>query len=114
MAGNKPRGFSALADLHIEKGDRPLFLRPNTFAHWDGTAFDITLYETRIARVHADGSVTVWSGGHHTSTTKNRINDFLLPIRHELVQINHNWHVRDLKTYRLYDFVDGMTIEKRN
>lgn len=114
MAGQKPIAFDALADLHVEKGDRPIFLRPNTFAHWDGEAFDVTLYETRIARLHNDDSVTVWSGGHHSATTKNRINDVLLPIGWELVQMNHNWHVRNKTTYRLRDFVEGMTMDKVN
>ena len=121
MAGQKPRSYDELATMHSDavafdgKEDiAPMYLRPNTFAHFidsDVPAFDVTFYEARIARLYND-SVTIWSGGVRTATTKNRINDFLLPIKHELVQINHNWYVRDMTTYRTRDFVDGMNIEK--
>jgi hypothetical protein len=123
MAGQKPRDFDAIMDLHFEQVAEgsahaaPIFLRPNTFAHVVDTddigAYDIYLYDARIARVFATDVVQVFNT-QRSKTTRNRLNDLLNPLGWEVVQINHNWHLRDKTTYRLCDFTNGMMIEKRN
>ena len=65
----------------------------NTYAYilLDGSVA-IELHGTKVVTIHADDSVTLNSGGYHTSTTKKRINQYS-PVR--VYQKNYEWFLSD-------------------
>jgi hypothetical protein len=48
----------------------------------------VRLHNTYIVQFHSDGRVTLHTGGWHTVTTKDRINEF---ITGRVYQRNHEW-----------------------
>lgn len=81
----------------------------NTKIVQDGTSYSIILHNTRIVTYHADGSVTLNSGGYQTVTTKSRMNE-VLPQFVRVVQIKEKWWVQDARDKSKVAFFDGMTI----
>ena len=65
----------------------------NTYAYieYDGSVA-IELHGTKVVTIHPDDSVTLNSGGYHTSTTKKRINQYS-PVR--VYQKNYEWFLSD-------------------
>jgi hypothetical protein len=65
----------------------------NTYAYilLDGSVA-IELHGTKVVTIHPDDSVTLNSGGYHTSTTKKRINQYS-PVR--VYQKNYEWFLSD-------------------
>lgn len=62
----------------------------------------------RFSRQHA-GRVTLYSGGYHTSTTKQRINQLLPPGWH-LEQSRFEWYLRNRRTGQRFDFEEGIAV----
>lgn len=75
----------------------------NTYAYilLDGSVA-IELHGTKVVTIHTDDSVTLNSGGYHTSTTKKRINQYS-PMR--VYQKNYEWFLGDGTP-----FEDGMIV----
>ncbi len=63
----------------------------NTYAYieYDGSV-SIELHGTKVVVIHPDDSVTLNSGGYHTSTTKKRINQYS-PMK--VYQKNYTWYL---------------------
>jgi hypothetical protein len=65
----------------------------NTYAEiLDDGSVGILLHSTHVVKIHPDDSVTLNSGGYHTSTTKKRINQYS-PVR--VYQKNYEWFLGD-------------------
>lgn len=72
---------------------------------------------TDVVIRHTDGTFTLNTGGHHSSTTKERINDYS-PVR--IYQKNYEWYMPRRAEDGSYDwkatpipFVDGMRVNER-
>lgn len=87
-------------------------LAHNTRLVEDGEDVAVVLHNTRIVTFHADGSVTLNSGGYHTSTTKARINSLIGP-RLSVKQVAHDWFVIDARDGSKVPFKDGMRVNVR-
>ena len=77
----------------------------NTYAEIlvDGSV-GIMLHGTCVVRIHHDNSVTLNTGGWHTSTTKDRINKYS-PVR--VYQCKGEWYLNNDDNT---SYVDGMTV----
>lgn len=75
--------------------------------------FEVVLYDDVVARLSADG-VRVWAP-KFTNTTKNRINDVLIPLGWKVRQIGGAWKVCPYHTWQSRtskDFVSGMMFDR--
>lgn len=80
---------------------------------WDDTGgISFVLYATPIVTYYPDGEIELNSGGHHTVTTKARMNA-LLPPRFRIEQSKYEWWVRDTLTNKKIPFEDGMRVINR-
>ena len=70
-------------------------VRNNTISksYPDGT-FDIFLHNNLIATLYFNGSVKVYSGGHRTATTKQRLNLLLKHLDSFVFQSRGEWFIR--------------------
>ena len=66
----------------------------------------IDLHGTTVVCIHPDNSATLNSGGWHTSTTKDRINQYS-PVR--VYQRKGEWYLDDGTPYE-----DGVTVADMN
>ena len=88
--------------------------RPNTFLFRSEAGPDVTLYlyRTPIVSFHPTGNVTLRSGGHTTTLTKERINRVLEPLGYRLFARNRIWHISTPRGHtRIFD--ENMTIRPR-
>lgn len=102
MAGQNPITYDDLLQIVAEGHDPslPINLRQNTFAEYDEETqrFDVFLYGTRLAILHADGSVEVNLHDWDSNTTVNRVNDLLIPLGSKMVRrLNGKLFVQDSK-----------------
>lgn len=86
-------------------------LANNTYAERRGDGeIAIRLHATDILTFHADGSVGVDTGGWHTRTTKDRLNEYL-PNGYRIVQDRSQWYWVDGGNWAgKFHFSDGDTI----
>ena len=79
----------------------------NTYAEIlpDGSV-GIMLHSTYVVKIHPDNSATLNSGGWHTSTTKDRINQYS-PVR--VYQRKGEWYLDNGTPYE-----DGMVVADMN
>jgi hypothetical protein len=77
----------------------------NTYAYilLDGSVA-IELHGTKVVVIHPDDSVTLNSGGYHTSTTKKRINQYS-PVK--VYQKNYEWFLSDGTPFEDHMIVTG-------
>jgi hypothetical protein len=81
--------YKEAADYLGKKVSRPL--ENNTrIERRDESTIAVKLHDTDIVKYHADGSITVTSGGWHTLTTKDRINKYA-GLR--IWQANSVWYI---------------------
>lgn len=78
----------------------------------DSVIFDVVLYGELIARLYSDGGVRVWDAGKQTNTTKNRLNDVLVPIGWKLRSVNGNWKVFPCTGGTSRDFRSTMILDR--
>lgn len=60
------------------------------YTNADGMRY-IRYHRTDVVEMFPDGSVSLNSGGYHTSTTKNRMNEYL-PHGYYVRQENYEWY----------------------
>lgn len=88
--------------------DGPISLGANTTIRRDENGcIVIRLYATDIITYHPDNTIVLNSGGHHTSTTKNRINAFLSPYATVYAK-RHKWYIHSGSGD--FPFEDGATL----
>lgn len=77
----------------------------------DSPAMVVRLHDTIIVTCHGDGRIRLQAGGHYTSTTKARINEFLdlAQTGWKVVQVKGAWSLVNGEVEA--DFEDGITIE---
>lgn len=70
----------------------------------------VRLWNTDIVKWSSSGIVELNTGGHHTSTTKRRMNDvsYLVGLGYQVYQENYQWYV--LFEGIKYPFVDHMRL----
>lgn len=111
MASNRPVTFEDLVHAQADRNAEEFELRPHTLVYRAETMdhFAVFLYGSRIAEVHAD-AVRVFRP-QPTATTKNRVNDFLLPLGWKVAVRNGKWHVQTtVPPYRSMEFHNGMIL----
>lgn len=87
----------------------------NTYLERDtvGTDIYVRLHSTRIIAFHDDGTVTYKTGGWHTYTTKDRLNNYG-PHNVSVYQDHYDWFIRTRHDGQVYPFIDGMRINPYN
>jgi len=84
----------------------------NTYAEiLDDGSIGIKLHHTYVVKIHADDSATLNTGGWHTRTTKDRINEYA-PCGVCVVQRKHEWYVqkRIQGFTNIVPYQEGMTV----
>jgi hypothetical protein len=81
----------------------------------DTDAILVHLHGNLIAKVTVD-SVTLYSAGWRTVTTKSRLNAILsgLGINSYIYQSQYQWYVRNITKGVIDTFYDGYTIERKH
>lgn len=81
----------------------------------DADAVLVWLHGNKIAKVTRD-SVTLYSAGWYTNTTKSRLNAILrgLGLQYYIYQSNYRWYVRNITTGFVDTFYDGYPIERNH
>jgi hypothetical protein len=81
----------------------------NTYAEilHDGSV-GIMLHSTYVVKIHEDNTYTLQTGGWHTPTTKDRINQYFPGY---VSQRKGEWFVRLNHNNREYPFVEGMVVQ---
>lgn len=76
-----------------------------------GKSIGIRYHSTYVAMFHADGTVTLNTGGWHSSTTKQRLNA-VLPMSVRVFQQDYAWYVQvgGWDHGQRIDFEEGMVI----
>lgn len=114
MPSNSPYTFDDLfARVAEGRENVPIRIRSNTDAQLDQdlNAFRIFLYGSEIAVVFSDGKVKINRRGHTSPTTRNRINDVLLPLGWRIVIRKYVWYVQMVASpHRLMEYVDDMIL----
>ena len=78
----------------------------------------VKLHRTDVLTYHADGSVTLNSGGWQTYTTKARMNAYL-PYGYRVYQRCFAWYVWNYRAEHTrsngrIDYFDGLTLQEAN
>src|SRR5262245_25266207 len=69
--------FAALDSFLGSRASRRVpAIRSTVIERVDAQSIAVRYHSTRVVIAHADGSFTLNTNGHHTATTKARINDF--------------------------------------
>jgi hypothetical protein len=90
---------------------KPKIIARNTFSYSKDGEQIIKLHQTDIVTKHADGSVTINSGGWKTKTTRDRM-AYHLPEGYVLYQDKGLWYVKQQSTGVMIPFFDGIHIPK--
>jgi hypothetical protein len=81
----------------------------NTFLSKQGDGIiSLRLYNTDIIKYYFDNSITLNTGGHRTTLTKDRINDFQAYVILQIIE--GDWVVKSLRD--VYLFKDNMRIQE--
>lgn len=109
--------YSDLIDAYAKRDNTGDFeFRNNTVFRYgetfDGEVyFDLVLYDTDIATLYHDGEVWVCKDVPQTNTTKNRLNDVLIPLGWRIRQIEGEWKLfPEGHDASVRDFRGGMTV----
>lgn len=81
-----PKSYAEAAELLA--GRDSIRLGNNTYLENFHLGIAVRLHNTRIVVFHEDGRVTLHTGGYHTVTTKERLNQF---IKGRVYQKSHAW-----------------------
>lgn len=111
---------SLLTDFTGRRFNVPRTVRNNTqvLADMEGeqVVFEVTLHGSTIAKIRSD-SVQVWAGKFRTATTRNRLNDVLLPLGYCISGAGGTWVVAptdvELTEGDVVPFRDGMVINNK-
>lgn len=95
--------FKMFAERGTSKQNLPIDFRRETRIHIspncsDELRFEVFLYGNRIATLYRDGSVRISPGKYRTNTTKNRLNDFLIPIGWKIIERDRQWKLRSIES----------------
>jgi hypothetical protein len=99
--------FEAIKMVHGKTKRNSRKVGNNTYAEIlpDGSV-GIALHGTTVVRIHPDNSATLNSGGWHTVTTKDRINQYS-PVR--VYQRKGQWYLESGEEYE-----DGVVVADMN
>lgn len=102
--------YHALATYLGKRDSRTL--AHNTFVTRMGPEgpIDVVFHYTHILSFDLDGNVTVNTNGYHTVTTKQRLNQFLVPHGYRISSVRYHWFVYNLRTGEKQPYEDGMKL----
>jgi hypothetical protein len=111
MANLKATPKTFAEALEVLNGKHSIRLGNNTYleSFTDGTQTDliaVRLHSTQVVKFWADGRVTLHTGGYHTVTTKERLNQF---IDGRVYQSKYEWFYQGQDTEPL-SFAEGMNV----
>ena len=95
--------------IEVLRGRDSVRLGNNTYLERCDGFVGVRLHGTYVVRFHENGAVTLHTGGYHTSTTKDRINEF---ITGSVYQKNFEWfYVQQMGNgCHPIEFSEGMNI----
>jgi hypothetical protein len=121
VSSQRPITYSELLDGYSRRSQGGDFeFRSNTVfrIRKDKTlaVFDLVLYERVIATLYPDDIViTAPEGVQRTNTTKNRLNDVLIPLGWRVRQIGGTWKLfPEGHDASVRDYFDGMVVAPQN
>lgn len=88
--------------------------RQNTFVE-PGDTFDsflLFIYGSHIATLYRDGKVMINRRGSDSNTTRNRLNDVLMPLGWKIDrEADRSWVIRTLmRPYKSMEYIDGLVL----
>ena len=99
--------FEAIKMVHGKTKRNSRKVGNNTYAEiLPNGSVGIMLHSTYVVKIHPDNSATLNSGGWHTSTTKDRINQYS-PVR--VYQRKGQWYLESGEEYE-----DGVVVADMN
>lgn len=118
-----------LTEVVAEEGEwTAIGVGNNTFAFYSGALgqeIKIKFHDTVVAILHDEDTVSLWTGGHKTETTRRRLDWVLLPLgyrmgtKHGTGKGRVRWGENhdEFKVYRIKDgmyleFHEGMTLPR--
>lgn len=94
--------------LAVLAGRGSVRLGNNTYLELDSVeCIVVRFHQTDIVNFFADGRVMLRTGGYHTATTKERINQFILST---VYQKSRNWFVYRASDGSTVSFKEGMEV----
>lgn len=114
--------LAMFAERGAERED-PIRVRQNTLVRFkdykETMKFELVLYGSHIATLYNNGTVQVWSRNQMTNTTKNRLNDVLIPLGWKIAVRHDKWVIvqadslgRNVSGNTL-DWVEGRLVRPR-
>lgn len=82
----------------------------NTVARLESDNIIIRFHDTDIGVYAPNGDISLFSGGWHTFTTKERLND-IIPNQFRLYQERGIWYIYEYETQTSYIYQDGITFK---
>ena len=87
--------------------ERLIATRTELVKNDDNGVYAIRYCYTDVVTYYPDGTIKLKTNGHHTVTTKRRINQFISGA--SVFQKSFNWYLRDFSTGDRIDFVEDLT-----
>lgn len=116
MAVQKPLSFAEATRFFTDSPNAVRWnFRPNTHVepNDDYTLFDVFLYGTKIATLYIDGRVQINRRGWTSGTTRNRLNDVLIPLGWRIAVKGEQWMLRTVEgPYKSMEYRDDMIVTK--
>lgn len=101
--------YGVLSDLIGQKGSKQI--GNNTIAHrLDDNTVAIKYHRTNILKINQDNTVTISTGGWETTTTKDRLNQFLSCRGFGIYQKKGVWYIKERGDDEAVPYEDGMRI----
>lgn len=116
MASNRPITYEMMVEHFASHHGRVRWnTRTNTHVEPGDTLdyFDVFLYGSKIATVFSNGSVRLNRRGWTSTTTRNRMNDVLLPLGWKITAKQDRWYVQTVEApYRSMEYIDDMILTR--
>jgi hypothetical protein len=103
------------ADIQLQgRNSQSRKLANHTYLIRDGEQIHVRLHSTNVITFNPDDSITLNSGGWHTATTKDRINQYI-PAGYRITQAGGVWFLTHTTNAEhnpetKYKYEDGITI----
>lgn len=99
---NKARHCKTIGRMAVKLGN-------NTYLVRDDDDLSVRLHETNVVTYHADGSITLRTGGWFSRTTKDRMNTHL-PSDLSVQSKKGDWFVVNLRTNQILGTFEGNSL----
>lgn len=101
--------YGSISDLIGDKDSKQI--GHNTIVHrLDDNTVAVKYHRTNILKINQDNTVTISTGGWETSTTKDRLNQFLSCRGFGIFQKKGVWYIKERGDDEAVPYEDGMRI----